>query len=150
MHRLLHTFVTLVWGLWFGGLIVLFMAVSSLFSTFSAEREAAGRAAAHIFRVFNAYQLALAAAALLATVAWRLVGPPRLTTSLFTLFALATVAACLNTMYFAPQIERLQAQGLAHSAQFGKLHATSMVTYVAETFFIFLAGLLLPSVQRRE
>lgn len=149
-RRFLHTLVTLVWGLWFGGLVVLFIAVSSLFSTFSAQHEVAGKAAAQIFRVFNAYQLALAAAALLGTFAWRLVGSPRLKTTLFTLFALATVAACVNTMYFAPKIAGLQAQGLAHSAHFGRLHSASMMTYVAETFCIFLAGLFLPSMPRHE
>lgn len=149
-RRVLHTLVTVVWGLWFGGLVVLFIAISSLFSTFSSQHEVAGKAAANIFRVFNAYQLGLAAAALLGTFVWRIVGSPRLKTTLFTLFALATVAACVNTMYFAPKIEGLQAQGLARSAEFGKLHAASMMTYIGETVFVLLAGLFLPSIPRKE
>ena len=145
MRRVLSTIIILIWGLWFGGVIALFLAVTSLFSAFADRHDLAGRGAAHIFRAFNRYQLALAAASLLATFAWRILGPPRLKTMLFTLFALATVAACMITMYLAPRIELLSVQGLTQSSQFAKLHGYSMGAYCAEAVILLIAGMLLPS-----
>lgn len=144
MQRAISTFVTIIWGLWFGGLIVLFLAVQSLFNTFATRHDLAGQGAAHIFHAFNAYQLALAAAALIATVLWRIKGPPKLTTAFFVFFALAALGACTITMYFTPHIEMLQHQGLTESIQFKKLHGLSMTIYVAETASLLVAGLLLP------
>ena len=69
MRRLFGMIVLLAWGLWLGGLVTLFMAVTTLFATL--DRHTAGVGAAHIFRLFNQYQLAFAAAALLATFFWR-------------------------------------------------------------------------------
>ncbi|HEY8748046.1 MAG TPA: DUF4149 domain-containing protein [Tepidisphaeraceae bacterium] len=142
MRRFISTLVTLVWGLWFGGLITLFIAVLSLFSTF--PRETAGQGAAKIFHAFNAYQLALAALALIATFVWRLVGPPKRTTAMFAFFAVATIGACLVTMYFTPRIEMLQHQGLANSDQFRQLHGHSMIVYCGEVVALLIAGLIIP------
>lgn len=143
MRRVLSTLVLLIWGLWFGGLIVLFISVSSLFSSLP-DRHVAGQGARHIFRAFNAYQLGLAAAALLITFAWWVAGPRRIPTALFTLFALATVGACVTTMYIAPQIEQLTNRGLTQSAQFDRLHGCSMGVYVAQSVLLLVAGVLLP------
>src|SRR5438477_4064605 len=127
MQRLISTLITLIWSLWFGGLVMLFLAVSSLFKTF--PRETAGQGAAPIFHLFNAYQLALATLSLIATFVWRLIGPPKRTTWLFAFFAVATLLGCLVTMYLAPQIEHLQHQGQAQSDAFKRYHAWSMITY---------------------
>jgi glucan phosphoethanolaminetransferase (alkaline phosphatase superfamily) len=142
MRRILATVVILAWGLWFGGLIALFMAVTVLFATYS--RHVAGQGAAHLFRVFNGYQLALAAIALLFTFGWRVLGNPRLKTSLFTLFALATIAACVIITYVAPHIEALQAHGLTDSRDFSRLHGLSMAIYLVEVIMLLIAGCLLP------
>ena len=150
MRRTLSTIITLIWGLWFGGVIALFLSVTSLFNAFADRHDLAGRGAAHIFRAFNRYQLALAAAALLATFAWRILGPPRFKTTLFTLFALATVAACLITMYLSPRIELLSSQGLTQSSQFAKLHGYSMVAYCAEAVILLIAGVLLPAITSEQ
>jgi len=143
MRRVLPTLITLLWALWFGGVIMLFIAVTSVFATFHDRHDLAGQAAAHIFRVFNAYQLLLAAGALVATFVWYLVGPPRLKMGLFTLFGLATFAACVITMYIAPQIELLQRQGDTHSQQFARLHGRSMIAYLIEAVVLLIAGVFL-------
>jgi hypothetical protein len=143
MRRILSTLITVLWALWFGGVIMLFIAVTSIFATFHDRHDLAGHAAAHLFRVFNAYQLALAAAALVATFVWYLLGPPRLKMGLFTLFGLATFAACIITMYIAPRIELLQRQGESHSSEFARLHGASMVVYLVETVLLLVAGLFL-------
>lgn len=142
MRRILATLVTLSWGLWFGGLIALFIAVTSLFATYSPH--VAGQGAAHIFRVFNKYQLVLAGGALLSTFGWRVLCKPHLKTSLFTMFALATVAACVIITYISPHIEALQRQGLTESKEFGRYHGLSMAVYLVEVVMLLIAGCLLP------
>jgi hypothetical protein len=144
MRRALFTLVLLIWGLWFGGLVVLFLAVTSLFHTFADRHDLAGQGAARIFHAFNAYQLALAAAALLVTFVWRVVGPPKLKTTLFVFFAIATVGACFITMHLTPHIETLRHQGLTASSQFRKLHGWSMATYVGEVVSLLIVGVILP------
>lgn len=144
MRRALHTLITLIWGLWFGGLIALFLTVTSLFRAFADRHEIAGIGAARVFRTFNAYQLALAAAALVLTFVWRILGRPGRKSVLFVLFAAATVAACVVTIFIAPRIELLQRQGSVASPQFAKLHGLSMVLYLAETLALLIGGLLLP------
>jgi hypothetical protein len=142
MRRLFGILVMLVWGLWFGGLVALFIAVTALFH--ALDRHTAGVGAARIFRVFNLYQLALATAALLAAFFWRVVGPPRFKEALFTFFAIATAGACAIAIWIAPKIAELQAQGLTESGQFGKVHGLSMAVYLAEVVALFLAGILIP------
>jgi glucan phosphoethanolaminetransferase (alkaline phosphatase superfamily) len=150
MRQILSTVITLLWALWFGGVLMLFIAVSSLFVTFHDRHDLAGQAAARIFRVFNAYQLALAAGSLIATFIWYVLGPPRLKMGLFTLFGLATFAACVITLYIAPKIEMLQREAETHSTQFARLHGTSMMAYLAEALLLLIAGILLSRMHRSE
>jgi len=149
MRRVLSTLVLLIWGLWFGGLIVLLISVLTLFNTFPDRHDLAGQGAAHIFHVFNAYQLVLAAGALVLTFVCRVVGPPRWTTMLFVFFAIATVGACMIATYLTPHIEMLQHQGLTASAQFKRLHGLSMALYVGEVVSLLIAGIILPSLSPR-
>jgi hypothetical protein len=143
MRKILSTLITLLWALWFGGVIMLFIVVTSVFATFHDRHDLAGQAAAHIFHVFNAYQLALAAGSLIATFVWYLVGPPRLKMGLFTLFGLATFAACVITMYIAPQIEFLRGQGETQSPRFAHLHGGAMIMYLIEAVVLLIAGVFL-------
>ena len=150
MRTALHSLITLVWGLWVGGVVTLFLAVKSIFAAFPDQRSLAGTAARHVFRVFNAYQLALAAVALLATFAWCLMGRGKLKTGLFLLFGITTFDACAIAMYIAPHIEQLTRQGLTTSPEFGRMHGYSMVLYLAEAVMLLVAGLFLPWMRERK
>lgn len=150
MRTALNSLITLVWGLWFGGVLTLFLAVTAIFAAFPTQHAVAGDAARHVFRVFNAYQLALAAVALLATFAWCLLGRGKLKLGLFLLFALATFAACVITMYIAPQIELMHEKGLAQSPAFMRMHGYSMVLYLGEALMLLIAGLFLPWMRERQ
>lgn len=144
MRTVLHTLITLVWGLWFGGMACVFIVVTAIFNAFPADPSVAGQAAAHVFRSFNVYQLVLAAAALLATFFWCLAQRGKMKLGLFLLFGLATVDACIITRYLAPSLERLQQQHLTHTPDFGRLHAYSMTLYLAEAVLLLVSGLFLP------
>src|SRR3954470_13149332 len=151
IQRFLSVLVTLAWGLWFGGLVTLFMAVTSLFQTFGTQRSIAGMGAASIFRRFELFQLALAAAALLATLAWRMIsGQSKLKVAILALMSVATVLAMVETAYVARKIEEMRGQGDTQSTQFKRLHGASMALYMGETVLLLVAGLMLPSAIGRD
>ncbi len=151
MRRLLSLAVCIAWGLWLGGLITLFMAVTSIFATFPDNRPLAGRVATGIFHLFEKYQLALAAASLLATFGWRLMSRAAgLKTALFALLALTTTAAGASTLLISPRIEALRVQGTTTGPDFKRLHGTSMLLYTTEAGLLLIAGLILPSTIARD
>jgi hypothetical protein len=149
MQRLLCILVAIAWGLWLGGLIAVFLAVVSLFRfTFPDNTHMAGTAAAGIFHLFERYQLGLAAASLLLTFCWRMMaGSKGLKTTLFALFAAATVLSVAETAYLAPKIDDLRQQGLTESDQFKALHGKSMMVYTGESVILLIgAFVLIPAV----
>lgn len=144
MRTVLHSLLTLVWGLWFGGLVTLFIAVIAIFQSFAPDRTLAGHAASQVFRAFNIYQLGLAAVALLTTFVWCFLQRGKLKLGLFLLFGLATFDACVITIHVASKLELLQQKQLTGTPEFARLHAYSMILYVAEVGLLLLAGLFLP------
>jgi len=150
MRRLLSTVVTLAWALWFGGMIVLFIAVGTIFGTLHEHRGLAGDVASALFRRFEVYQLALAAAALLATFAWWLADRSRLKIALFALFALAAVAAVLVTTRVSPRIEGLRARHASDTPEFARLHHTATRVYTAQAAVLLVAGMVLPAAVRDD
>ncbi len=147
MKRLLSVIVTIVWALWFGGMITLFMMVTSLFQTFATGHETAGKAASAIFLRFEHYQLVLGAIALIGTCVWRAIHPRGVVTLLFSLFALAIVADCWVAIRITPRLERMRLDHHTHSPEFVTLHGRSMIFYLAEMIFLFAAGIILTVCQ---
>lgn len=151
MSRALSILVSLVWALWFGGMVMLLASVLRLFDAFEGDRETAGRGASALFRLFESYQLVLAAVALLATFGWRLAGGSvRLKTALFALFALATVGAAASTTLITPNIEALRQRGLTATPEFKRLHGISSGVYMAGAAALLLAGVVLPAAIRSD
>src|SRR6476619_3294704 len=124
--------VTLAWALWFGGLITLFLAVTSLFDTFAPDRHLAGTAAAGIFRRFEFYQLGLAAVAVVAAALWRMSEPhvsPLRRTVVLALLASAAGMALVSMFAVSNRIENLRQNRLTDTAGFRRLHGLSMTVY---------------------
>jgi hypothetical protein len=146
------TLVCLAWALWFGGAVMVFVTVGSLFSTFAPDKVTAGTAAAGVFRTWERYQLVLAAVALVLTVAWRaLHGAPKLKTVLFACFAVATLLGVYSTLRVTPRIDELRRSGLTMTdVRFRRLHGTSNMLYAAGAAALLGAGLLLPETIRRD
>lgn len=144
--RLLPVVVTLAWGLWFGGVVMVFLAVTSLFETFAPDRALAGTAAAGVFRRFEFYQLFLAAVAVVGSAVWRGFAPqgPRRPTILLVLLALAAGTALTSTFAVSSRIERLREQRLTDTPQFRRLHGVSMSVYTGQAALLLAAGLVLP------
>jgi hypothetical protein len=148
--RVLPVLVTLAWGLWFGGVLAVFLAVTSLFDTFAPDRALAGTAAAGVFRRFEFYQLVLAAAAVVAAAVWRLSAPaaPRRLTALLVLLALAAGTAGTSTFAISRRIETLRGQKQTTTPEFRRLHGVSMALYTAEALVLLGAGVVLPGALR--
>jgi hypothetical protein len=150
MQRVVSCLVAIVWGLWLGGLGTLFLAVGALFNTLE-DRRVAGTGASGVFRLFERYQLILAAAGLVLILAWRVLGgAPRLKTGLFGLFALATLLAVSSTLYITPRIEAMRQEGTTTGQQFKQLHGVSSTLYTCEAALLLIGGFLLPSAIVRD
>jgi hypothetical protein len=142
MRKVLAIFVILSWSLWFGGIIALFLFVSTMFRQ---SRGIAVEAAPMLFQAFERYQLLLAALALVCLVLWRVLLASRAIMVVFTLMALAAVMAVLSTTLITPRMETLRRQGQSDSPQFRQLHGRSMMFYTAEATFLLLSGIALPA-----
>lgn len=148
MSRLLHTLLTFTWGLWFGGLVMLFVAVSSLFRTFDQAHEIAGAAASGVFHSFNHLRLILAGVALLLTFVWWVMKPSPGKMAVFIFFAVAAFAAVYITAVLTPQIEDMRQRGQTVGPLFRRMHGMSMGVYLAETIAVLIAGALLPGLAK--
>ena len=147
--RSLSTVLTLAWGLWFGGLITLFIAVTSLFNTFAGDRSLAGSAAAGVFRRFELYQLVLAAAAVIAAFALRAAArghapAARRGTIVLVTVVLAAGLAVVSTFVVTARIDAMRLQRQSDTPEFRKLHGISMTLYLAEATLLLATGLALP------
>ena len=131
---------TLAWALWFGGLMTVFVLVNHLFAV---DRPTAVVAAPRMFLAFERYQLFLAAVALIATVAWRLMDQRGLLTTLFVFFAVASVGAIVNAVVITPKLEALRKAGESSGPQFRALHGQSMATFTLEAVALLIAGAFL-------
>ena len=146
MHRLLTTVVLLAWGLWFGAIVMVFVTVTSLFSTFPEDRRTAGAAAAGVFRRFEAMELVVAPVALLGAILLRgRSSHPRSATLAAALLAVAAVGASASHFYLTPRIDRLRGEGVpSTSPEFRSLHRASSAVYSSQAVALLAAGLLLP------
>ena|SRR5258705_11548216 len=137
----IYSFVALLgWSLWLGGLITLFISVTTLFRR---DHALAQQAAPHLFLVFEQYQLILAAVALTSTFAWRLSSRIMLLNMMFLMLALAALGAVASPMYFTKRMESLREQGRTNSPEFRKLHGQSMGVYTGEAVLLLIGGLIL-------
>ena len=154
MHRLLSTVVLLAWGLWFGAIVMVFVTVTSLFTTFADQRQVAGAAAAGVFKRFELFELVVAPAGLLAALLLRGRSAGRRSATLVAaLLALAAVGASASHFYLTPRIDELRRQGVPSSSeQFKALHGQSSMVYASQAALLLGAGLLLPGIiaPRRE
>jgi hypothetical protein len=148
VRRALPTLLALVWSLWLGGLVVLFLSVHSLFITFASDYTIAGEAASGIFTRFNRYQLVLAGLALVGSFLWRISSARSAVTGLFFCFGLASFAAIVAA-HAATRLEGMRLAYQTHTPEFVRLHGLSMLLYLGEAVSLLIGGMLLPYLIRR-
>jgi hypothetical protein len=121
-----------VWALWLGGLISLFIFVLTLFHQ---DHALAVQTAPRLFHVFEEYQLMLAALAVLSAIVQRATLPA-------VLFCIAAVGAVVSPLFITPRIMQMQRLGLTHTARFALMHGRSMMVYTADAVLVLVAGLI--------
>lgn len=146
MRRVLPLLVLIVWSLWFGGMIGLFLFVQTLFR---ADRAIAVEAAPRLFAAFELYGLLLGAAALVLAFSWQLLARSRWIVALFTLLGVASVGAVVHATFISPKMHALGAAGQSGSPQFRALHGRSMMVYSAEALALLAGGVVLGLAMQR-
>jgi hypothetical protein len=141
MRTLLTWLTLLAWALWLGGLVTLFITVSSLFITFADRHDLAGAAASAIFSRFNTYQIFLALVALFGGLL--LPRNSRGKSFYVTLITLALALAVFVTSYLAPHLEAMRENGTTHTPAFARLHGLSMLLYLIEVLLLVPIGPLI-------
>jgi hypothetical protein len=157
MQRLSTILVVLSWGLWVGGLAALFIFVLTLFhgtapatedlpvtAQMAAKRDIAVQAAPQLFLAYQKYHLILAAIALVATVAWRIVSPSKLVLVNFILLAVAACCGVAVAIWIMGPMQTLREHGLSGSDQFKRLHGQSMMLFTAQAAMLLVSGIVLP------
>ena len=142
MKRILRTLLTLLWGLWFGGLVMLFLAVQSLFKTFEARRDVAGWAASDIFKAFNHLHSRSRAFHWYSAL---LFGRKRVKSEP------SGVSPFLRWQQWPSPAPRpsfapgraMRLAGQTDTPEFKRMHGLSMVTYLVETVMVLVAGVLI-------
>lgn len=142
-----RTALGVIWALWFGGIMAVFVFVVALFK--GLDRESAVLATGVIFPTFERYSLFLAALALIAAVGWRVVGKSRAAGWTFGFLGAATVMAVISAAVITPKILDMRQRGLTNTPEFGKTHGISGVIYVVESIALLGAGVILLSAPRR-
>ena len=143
--RLTSAALGLVWALWTGGVIALFLFVTAMFyAAFPDDRANAARAAQAAFLRFGRYQLALAAIAVLLSIAWMSQRRPRsrARTALLVLTLLTTALAAATYLITLKVID-LSHQGQTNTTFFKQLHGWSMTVFMAEALLLLVCGAVL-------
>ena len=150
MHRFLSTVLLLAWGLWFGAIVMVFVTVTSLFSTF-ADRRTAGEAAAGVFRRFEMMELGAAAAALIAAVMLRSRVRTRAPLIVLVLLLATALGALYTGFVLTPEIDSLRSQANGPGSDyFRSLHRLSSAIYVVQALLLLATGLSLPGLLRSD
>lgn len=145
MDRLLSRLLVLVWGAWFGGLLGVFLAVTTVFAALDPDRTTAGVLGAAIFHRTERLILIAAAITLVTTLGLILRHRQTSRSAVFVLLSVATLLALGNTLIVTPRIDRLRDANLTASDDFKRTHGISMGLYSSQTLVLALAGLLLPA-----
>jgi hypothetical protein len=140
MSTFLRIATTVIWALWFGGVMGLFLSVQVLFH--QTDRAIFLASAPHLFIAFEQYQLVLATLALLLTFSRRLVSPAPGLGALLILFAIGTIGAIVEHTVITPRIEEMRIAGQTHTPHFLKLHGLSMCVYMAVAIALLIAGIV--------
>lgn len=143
MIRSLSILTTLAVALWLGGLGALF---TFAFSFFGTDRVLAGRAAPVLFQSFAYYHLIAAGVALVAAVAWRMIGGSRRLTALAVAIGLGTACAIGSTLVLG-KMEQLRRDDprpdMMEQPTFRRMHITSSTLYGIEAAAVLAAMILL-------
>jgi hypothetical protein len=147
MRYLLNCTIAMVWALWLGGLITLFLGVTALFST---NYDLARQAAPVLFRRFELYQLILAGSAVALGLVWHLTGRSSARLVIVLVFILTAVGSTVSHETITPRLDALEQAGQGRSDEFASLHGQSMLIYLTDAVALAAAGIALPAAMKGD
>lgn len=141
----------MAWALWFGGLVTLFLSVSTVFKVLDPDRQAAGKITAPIFNLFERnVAVPVALVALISALYLYIRRKTRARLISLALLILACAVSTGSTLLVSTKIETLRQAGQTQTQEFRTLHGLSMGLYSSVTLLLALAALPLPSLMRRD
>ena len=132
--------ILLLWGLWFGGTIALFIFVVSLFRH---DRPLAIQGAPILFITFERYQLILGATLLALSGAWIIAEKSRPKMLFLVALMAASTAAVVSSTVITPKIMELRRTNRVETQEFKTAHGRSMMVYSSEEVMLLIAGIVL-------
>jgi hypothetical protein len=147
MSRILSTVLMVLWGLWFGGAMALFIFVVALFRH---DRPLAIAGAPILFLAFERYHLILGVLTLAACGGWIAAGQSRAKTMLLLALMAASTAAVVSSTIVTPKIIELRQQNRIQTPEFERAHKMSTRIYTSEAVLLLIAGIFLASAMAHE
>jgi len=147
MSRIFSTFLMILWALWFGGTIALFIFVVALFRH---DRPLAITAAPVLFLTFERYHLILGTLCLLASGLWMITTQSRIKIFMLIAFMAASACALISSTFITPHIMDLRQQNRTQTDEFKRAHGQSSMIYTSEAVLLLLAGVLMAIEMTRQ
>jgi hypothetical protein len=148
MRYFLRVMVGWAWGIWFGGLLSMFLFITGLFNSLKAQglRPVFDQIAPHQFMMSQRFELVFGMLALVMTFGLRLLDRRPAVTWFFGVLALAAIVSVLNSSWLTPRMVQLIVPGAQPSDEFKRLHGLSMLASCVEAGLLLIAGAALPAV----
>ena len=144
MRYTLVLLTTVVWGLWFGGTIAVFVfGLYDFRPGVMSSHAVAAEAANAMFAVFAKYQLVLAGVSVLAAGLAFVTYPSRWTGGLLGCLFAAFGIAIIWGLALLPMMQGYSSQGLAGSPEFKRLHGQSMMALTIQAVVLLATAALL-------
>lgn len=134
--------LTAVAAFWLGLIVLLFVAVPTIFSTLADDRTMAGKIAAGIFHRTEIIRIILSAGVIVFGVAAYLKHRGRAAISLPLLALVGGAAVAIGVWYVSPAIAHGQAEGTTHTPEFKRLHGLGSGLLLVEAIVALLVIVL--------
>jgi hypothetical protein len=149
MRYFLSGLLAAAWGLWFGGLVFLFLSINRLFETMQLKyRDVFDVVAPYQFMMAERFGLVVGVVALLSAFGLRLLTPGKGTTWTFIVLAAAAATEIARPLLISGRMLPMIQPGQPPSPQFLKLHGIYMGLGSIEAVILLIAAFALPAVMK--
>lgn len=145
LQAILKRVLVLSWAVWLGGLVGVFLAVTTVFATLAPDRSGAGAIAAPIFGRFERLMILLAAASLVSALGLAVAERTRARAWALGGIMLACVLTLASVAVVTPRIDAMRREGKGGTPEFRRLHGVSMGLYTGTAGVLGVVGLVLPA-----
>ena len=149
MRYFLSSLLAAAWGLWFGGIVSLFLFMNRLFESMHDDYRAVFDTVAPAqFRMAERFGIVAGGLALVTAFAMRLVSRGKAATWLFALLAIAAALDVVRPVFISARMHGLVTPGQTPPPEFMRLHGLYMAAAGIEAIFLLIAAFALPALMR--